>query len=585
MHTDTNSEDWAFEPENSFRGACQICHTLTNSAFQNDGGGDNTHNGDGAANVNCRSCHTHGGNFRGAGGDCTQCHNKIQDQDGVGGNPGRRIVTTEFSGGSIVSTHLTGELDASDCEVCHDHTPESTAPNAHQKGSVHLFNVDDATPGTNSITISPYVDPRTDQAEAAKLTVFCLACHDADGADGDTTPFSTNVEVVNIATGATSRAHTDSSASCFGDGNFGCHGSGHGGQKLAILAPAESGPGASPDFTNENETFCLNCHDGGTPILTPAAPNILADLGGSFAVSANKHVAESGAPVNQNHDILPADKDWNFANSDSKSPVRPQLTCSDCHLPPHDSVATDPVIKDPDAATAYARTYSPTASYSGGGDSWSYGGGGDPVNPVGCDPNAAGNESQAAQDWIAANCETVPGRTELDYVDFCLTCHDGDVPAGVVMSSGILDIASNYGNEYHGAGAQSKYGADTNRGGMKRPWVTEADFIAGLDPPAQHAPLQCTTCHGPHGSPNVYNLRESINIAGVQMEVGGEGSGFTQSVLCPEGGCDFTTYSLPTQTAPRYWGAWCTFCHRLSGHSYGEGQQCRTGHMHGGSNF
>ena len=126
------------------------------------------------------------------------------------------------------------------------------------------------------------------------------------------------------------------------------------------------------------------------------------------------------------------------------------------------------------------------------------------------------------------------------------------------------------------AGAQSKYGADTNRGGMKRPWVTEADFNAGYDPPAQHAPLQCTTCHGPHGSPNAYNLRESITVAGVQMEVGGEGAGFS--------GFSGTTYSLPNQTDVRYWGAWCTFCHEVS-HDTRDGTGCQSGHRHGGGNF
>jgi hypothetical protein len=589
LHNNVASADFAFENGASYEGPCQICHTLTPTGYaQSAALGDDTHQGGDLGNVDCKECHDHGSNFAGEGGDCTVCHasEKGSDVGPPANRRKRRIVTTEFSGGSIISSHLQGTLNADDCIVCHNHTSGT----AHKLGKVNLYNADTGA----AIELTEYANPATEDvaADRAALTTFCLACHDSNGATAtfnpdDVTnpnasalrPFSTTVttDVVNIATDASNRAHTNGSASCFGDGNFGCHGSGHGGLKLALKTPTDVGPGASPDFTNENETFCLNCHDGGTPVLTPAAPNILADLGGSFAVSVNKHVAASEAPVNQNHDILPADKDWNFAFSDSKAPIRPQLTCSDCHLPPHDSVATDPVIKDPDSNVAFTRIYSTTASYSGGEDNWAYGGGGDPLNPVGCDPNAPGNESQSAQDWIAANCETVPGRTEIDYVDFCLTCHDGDVPAGVVMSHGILDIAANYNAEYHGAGIQSKYGADTNRGGMKRPWVTEADFNAGYDPPAKHAPLQCTTCHGPHGSPNVYNLRESINVAGVQMQVGGEGSGFS--------GISGTTYSLPTQSVPRYWGAWCTFCHRLGGHSYGEGQQCRTGHMHGGDNF
>ncbi|MFC1776955.1 hypothetical protein ACFL3I_06400 [Pseudomonadota bacterium] len=145
------------------------------------------------------------------------------------------------------------------------------------------------------------------------------------------------------------------------------------------------------------------------------------------------------------------------------------------------------------------------------------------------------------------------------------------------MSANLLDIASTYSTEYHGAGAQSNYGAKTNRGGMKQPWVTAVEDSNNYDAAEQYAPLPCTICHGPHGSGNLYNLRTSINVAGTQMSTGGGGGGFD--------GIVGTTYNLPDQTAPRYWGAWCTFCHKLSGHSYGEGQQCRTGHMHGGSNF
>jgi hypothetical protein len=361
VHADTNSEDWAFEDDVAFQGSCQICHTQTDN-YQNTDAGDSTHQGGDLGNVNCRGCHDHGTAFAGSGGDCTECHNSIKDLDGPGGNPGRRIVTTEFSGGSIVSSHLPGTLDAADCEVCHNHDTGS----AHQAGKVNLFNVDTGT----GIEIASYIDPRNDQTEAAKLTVFCLACHDADGADGDPTPFSTNNPVVNIQ--ASLREHTNDgpgSVGCFGDGNFGCHGSGHGGQKLAILTPAESGPGTSPDFTDENETFCLTCHDGGVPVLTPAAPNILADLGGSFAVSVEKVQADSNAWVNQNHDILPADKDWNAANDGGS--VRPRITCSDCHLPPHDATAGSPV-KNPDTGATFTGTYAQT-------NTWTYLDRGNPV--------------------------------------------------------------------------------------------------------------------------------------------------------------------------------------------------------------
>jgi len=426
---------------------------------------------------------------------------------------------------------------------------------------VNLFNVDTDA----GIEIAFYVDPRNDQTEAAKLTEFCLACHDSDGADGDTTPFSTGNTVVNIATGATSRAHTSSSASCFGDGNFGCHGSGHGGQKLAILTPAEFGPGTSPDFTDENETFCLTCHDGGTPVLTPPAPNILADLGGSYAASVNEDEAQGGAWVNQNHDILPADKDVNLANGG----IRPKITCANCHLQPHDAVATSPIIKDPDTATvdnplttgtAFTGLYSPSNRYQ---DVWDYSSSTSPYDHDPTSPDDGGTHDKT------------------DYVEFCLTCHDGSPPPGITMSADLVDIATAYNSDdKHGRLPNSTTGSTLNRGGMKAPWtVNGSDVGVNLDPTGAYAALPCTMCHGPHGSGNIFNLRTSINIAGTQMSTGsvsGGGGGFDDIIG--------TYYELPVQ-ANRQWGAWCTFCHHLSGHSYSETKLCNQGHLHGGGNF
>ena len=360
------------------------------------------------------------------------------------------------------------------------------------------------------------------------------------------------------------REHTNDgtgSVSCFGDGNFGCHGSGHGGQKLAILAPAESGPGTSPDFTDENETFCLNCHDGGTPVLTPSAPNILADLGGSFAVSVEKVEADSGAFVNQNHDILPADKDWNAANDPGA--IRPVITCSSCHLPPHDATAGSPV-KDPDTGATFAGTYAKDNTYTDNNYSWSY------------------QDTTADQSPITPEGMVTP-HDSTDYVEFCLTCHDGDPPPGIVMSDDLLDIASVYDQEYHGAAPNNGIGTDINRGGMKAPWTAGGDG-KDEDPSAPYAALPCTICHGPHGSGSIFNLRTSITVAGKVMSTGSWGTGDEMDSIIE------TYYELPKfgtggVQENRVWGAWCTFCHQLSAHSYGEDQVCRSGHQHGGSNF
>ena len=102
---------------------------------------------------------------------------------------------------------------------------------------------------------------------------------------------------------------------------------------------------------------------------------------------------------------------------------------------------------------------------------------------------------------------------------------------------------------------------------------------------AAWAALNCTTCHDTHGSVNIFNLRESITVGNTVMMVGGQsGSAFNE--ITPS-----ATYTLPTTETPsgvqqdHYWGAWCSFCHELTGHNVNEGTGCSNGHMHGQSNF
>ncbi len=118
---------------------------------------------------------------------------------------------------------------------------------------------------------------------------------------------------------------------------------------------------------------------------------------------------------------------------------------------------------------------------------------------------------------------------------------------------------------------------------MKAPWTTGGDS-KDEDPSAPYASFPCTICHGPHGSGSIFNLRTSINVAGTQMSTGSYGTGDDMDSIIG------TYYELPRYGAGstqenRVWGAWCTFCHQLSAHGYGEAQVCRSGHQHGGSNF
>jgi hypothetical protein len=173
------------------RGICQACHTQTdyhknNSALepsQCHQGGINDTCDDPPAQIDCLGCHTHKGNFAPSGGSCTGCHVNAQDADTqVPGS--RRAILGEFS---LLSHHVTGTVNEADCEVCHAHNyDDGTTIHTHKDGFITLWNVDDhnATP----IQLSKYANPFTDTAEAAKLTQFCLNCHDTDGAAAEAAP-------------------------------------------------------------------------------------------------------------------------------------------------------------------------------------------------------------------------------------------------------------------------------------------------------------------------------------------------------------------------------------------------------------
>jgi cytochrome c553 len=238
----------------------------------------------------------------------------------------------------------------------------------------------------------------------------------------------------------------------------------------------------------------------------------------------------------------------------------------------HVDNAANPVV-DPDTGLPLA-AYSKDNSYTDDGHNFAYDSGGnyDPVNPVG----------------------SVGGPyTEPDYIQFCLTCHDDDgtgnmLPAGVTMSPGMIDIASEYVSQDQHGGGEGNTGSKTSKGGLKAPYVNAADDAANNDPPNNYAAMNCSDCHGAHGTGSIFNLRESITIGGVVLTVGG-GGGVNPGVLDEPHYNGSSTYKLPliggVQT-DHYWGAWCTFCHKMDGHPDKiETEACTNGHMHGGGSF
>ncbi|MDH5633530.1 MAG: hypothetical protein OEZ10_11115 [Gammaproteobacteria bacterium] len=530
---------------NQARGFCQVCHTLTKNHTNNpsvslsdqchDGGGGNC----GPADTHCSNCHQHNNQFQGAG-DCTACHSSQQ-----GAIP-RPIITTKFNG---LSSHITGGsgvVTQADCQVCHDQI-------THQTGTVRVKNLDDGV--TSYAQLNPGTSTTSTYQES--LAPHCLSCH-ADGNAGSlpasgsdqtaTSPFTGSgappiidpVAWANASHNRPSASFPSSPVTCLGDGVGGCHGSGHGSEQVRLLAPA-GGPAVSI------AEFCLVCHDADGP----SSINVLAQFNSG---TPQEYIGGSDyGTVNKKHDVQPADQAFSGAT----------LSCKDCHDPHAANAAMRP--KNPGTGGPL-RDYSPLNSYTGDMPSFTYsstpGTDWDPTNPVG-----------------SAICPPPGTCTEPDYVQFCLTCHDGTPPPGVLFPPGstMLNIADTFATrDQHGnlTGNSSQ-----SRGFLKVPWATQADYDAGKQPTGAYAAMNCTLCHSPHGSGNIYNLRTSITVAGQQMQVGGVNAWQ---------GVSGTTYTFPLNAQGEQeqfgWGAWCTFCHEPS-HDTNNGLGCQSGHMHGGGNF
>jgi hypothetical protein len=296
-----------------------------------------------------------------------------------------------------------------------------------------------------------------------------------------------------------------------------------------------------------------------------------------------RETANTGALINQRHDVIVADQQYSTADPEGSL----AFDCGDCHSPHEDAsqqivdpgggfvVQNNPVV-NPDTGAAL-QVYSINNTYVGDATSFTYYDGTD-----------------SWPDLDPTNPEGGSLIREPDYIEFCLVCHDGTTPPGVTMSPNMLNMADSYRlNDQHG---RLEGRSSPSRGYLKPPWTTQANYDSGS--PTQpgggdgtYAALNCTLCHGPHGSGNIFNLRTSITVNGTPMTVGGR-EAFMDPNLCtrqcgnidnslPEFGS--TTYFLPVQE-DLAWGAWCTFCHEPS-HGTSDGTGCQSGHLHGGGNF
>ncbi len=244
VFTANTSPDNYADATGTFDGVCEVCHTLTDHYTNTSGGTSDARHV--PATQSCISCHPHENAFY-AQSDCFDCHNTVQDKPGVGPAGGRRQIVDSNGDGTGTggdfkrsSHHVFGSIpNVSDCLKCH-------YMGDHKNGEVKLFDPDQGY--LNIITYNP--------ANKASVEDFCLNCHDADGRNGNLTPFSDGVSVPVIdKTLWTNSSHKSSPYTCLD-----CHDNGHGSNKRSLLGPFDYTADASPDPMNDEEEFCESCH-------------------------------------------------------------------------------------------------------------------------------------------------------------------------------------------------------------------------------------------------------------------------------------------------------------------------------------
>jgi hypothetical protein len=241
--------------------------------------------------------------------------------------------------------------------------------------------------------------------DPADYEAFCLACHDANGAGGNTKPFSDNSATIPISSTAWSAASHNLAVSTFTGSCRDCHDNGHGSNKLTLLAPWNyTNDGNADDPMQQEERFCYTCHNASGPSTKDVMTNYTRPTNW-----VQQAVGENSLILNDRHDIAKTDQD--NPNSGVK------IECVSCHNPHTDS-PTLKVIADPD----------PTDGH------------------------------------VPGSIYFTQGTSTTDFwSDWCLDCHDGSYPATIQPPmNALVNIEDSMNFNVHGA-SSSRGSVDTLR--------------------------------------------------------------------------------------------------------------------------
>ncbi|TDB39764.1 MAG: hypothetical protein D9V44_02100 [Actinobacteria bacterium] len=150
---------------------------------------------------------------------------------------------------------------------------------------------------------------------------------------------------------------------------------------------------------------------------------------------------------------------------------------------------------------------------------------------------------QMGSDMTVSKSETGLGET------FCLRCHDGAPPAGVVFPAGVANIGANWNlstGDAHGAKAGAGFGST----GLKAPYSRGQGAIP------------CSACHDAHGTESINHFPSTVNGQAVPPVT----SGTNMASLCRA--CHVgTAYEWHDDG---YRGCWCHYVQKYEpgGHDY-----------------
>ena len=452
---------------------CVACHVNPNNpgfATVNHPGGANHLGGANYSGLDCTNCHPHSVDNSAATRDgfmtgCRACHSTAVNRTSAAGTR-RQIAGTTGGDFTRSSHHVSGNdtVTDSDCQICHEMSQ-------HKQGRVRLYNADN--PATVYVLNYTFTPSSPTQTDANDYESFCSSCHDNNGRNGDTTPFSDN-KLAPAVSGLWGTARHNGTFTTFLGSCLDCHNSGHGSNKLKLLAPWNFTGGAAPDQWQQEEKFCFNCHT-----TTPGRPVFAAfNTWTNTATSIYEHDVSVDRGLDHGKEVYGS----SFATR--------HIECGDCHEPHKDAypnTATAPAIKLPQRGATGVQ----------------------PTWPAGVGmPTGYNFLSQATNEYqVCFKCHssytTLPGYSPTGL---------GKLVAAAQQSES-RDLAREFNTSAASFHPVTAVGKNTNI----NTWATGSS-CGGVSPCTVNSRVFCTDCHanangnasgnnGPHGSPRLHILK------------------------------------------------------------------------------